>query len=234
MAPHHRVAAVLAFVVAVVLTPREALWAFGVHAGVLVAVGVAAGVEPTRVLRRTVVEAPIVVFALLLPVLGPDPTTRVAGMNLSVEGLWGAWAILAKATLSVVAVSLLVATTSIPEVLRGLARLRVPALLVAIATLMVRYLQVIADELGRQRVARLARGDDPRWWFQARAMATGVGSTFVRSYERGERVHQAMLSRSFTGTLPVTAEDRVGRWSLALAALAPALAASAMLCAAMG
>jgi cobalt/nickel transport system permease protein len=228
------VAAVLAFVVAVVLTPREAFWAFGVQAGVLVAIGVAAGVEPTRVLRRTVVETPIAVFALLLPVLGPDPTTRVAGMNLSVEGLWGAWAILAKATLSVVAVSLLAATTSTPEVLRGLARLRAPALLVAIATLMVRYLEVIADELGRQRVARLARGDDPRWWFQARAMATGVGATFVRSYERGERVHQAMLSRGFTGTFPATAEDRVGRWSLALAALAPAVAASATLRAVVG
>jgi len=228
------VAATLGFVLAVVLTPREALWAFGVHAGVLALVGAVAQVNPRRVLRRTLVETPFVVFALLLPVLGPDPTTRVAGMNLSVEGLWGAWAILVKATLSVVAVSLLSATTSTPEVLRGLARLRVPVLLCTVATLMVRYLEVIADELRRQRVARLARGDDPRWWFQARAMVAGVGATFVRSYERGERVHQAMLSRGFTGALPVTEQDRVGRWSPAIAALAPAVAGSAAPIAVLG
>ena len=38
--------------------------------------------------------------------------------------------------------------------------------------------------------------------WQAGATARGVGSLFIRSYERGERVHLAMLSRGYTGTLP--------------------------------
>ena len=47
-----------------------------------------------------------------------------------------------------------------------------------------------------------ARCHDPRWLWQARPLASSVGVLFVRSYERGERVHQAMLARGFTGTMP--------------------------------
>ena len=34
-------------------------------------------------------------------------------------------------------------------------------------------------------------------------MAQSAGALFIRSYERGERVHLAMLSRGYTGWLPI-------------------------------
>jgi cobalt/nickel transport system permease protein len=52
------------------------------------------------------------------------------------------------------------------------------------------------------RIARIARGHDPRFLWQVGATARGVGQLFVRSYERGERVHLAMVSRGFAGTMP--------------------------------
>ncbi len=52
------------------------------------------------------------------------------------------------------------------------------------------------------RMARIARGDSPRALHQARAIATGIGALFLRSYERGERVYAAMLSRGFDGKAP--------------------------------
>ena len=64
---------------------------------------------------------------------------------------------------------------------------------------MLRYVDVIAGEARRMRLARISRGHDPRFLWQAGATARGVGSLFVRSYERGERVHLAMLSRGWTG-----------------------------------
>ena len=42
---------------------------------------------------------------------------------------------------------------------------------------------------------------------------------FIRSYERGERIHQAMLARGFTGTMPMVAAARTGRPQSGLAAL---------------
>jgi cobalt/nickel transport system permease protein len=78
----------------------------------------------------------------------------------------------------------------------------VPSVLVAIAGFMVRYLELIAGELGRMRIAMTSRGHDPRWLWQARPIATAAGALFIRSYERGERVHSAMVSRGFTGEMP--------------------------------
>ncbi len=43
------------------------------------------------------------------------------------------------------------------------------------------------------------------------ATARGVGSLFVRSYERGERVHLAMLSRGWTGRMPPLSQQRTSR-----------------------
>ena len=96
----------------------------------------------------------------------------------------------------------LAATTPLRDLLLGLQRLRAPALVITIATLMLRYVDVIAGEARRMRLARISRGHDPRFLWQVGATARGVGSLFVRSYERGERVHLAMLSRGWTGEMP--------------------------------
>ena len=92
----------------------------------------------------------------------------------------------------------------------------------------------LADQLGRMRQAMVARCHDPRWLWQARPIAASAGALFVRSYERGERIHQAMLARGFTGSMP-DLDDRhatAGDW---LAALAPAaLATIALVVAVVG
>ena len=67
---------------------------------------------------------------------------------------------------------------------------------------MIRYLDVVTDELRRMQVARESRGfsaRDPRHW---PVLARSLGALFIRSYERGERVHLAMLSRGYTGKMP--------------------------------
>jgi cobalt/nickel transport system permease protein len=99
---------------------------------------------------------------------------------------------------------LLTATTEITDIFRGLSVLRVPALFTSIAGFMIRYLELIAGELARMRIAMTARGYDPKWISQARPIATAAGALFVRSYERGERIHAAMLARGFTGVMPVS------------------------------
>ena len=64
---------------------------------------------------------------------------------------------------------------------------------------MVRYGDVIGDELRRMRIARESRGAGGSRLGQARAVATSAGALFVRSYERGERVYLAMASRGYVG-----------------------------------
>jgi cobalt/nickel transport system permease protein len=122
---------------------------------------------------------------------------------LSESGVLGAWNVLAKGTLGVVAAILLSATTGPRDVLAGLERLRLPSTLVAILSFMVRYLSVVSDDLHRMRIARESRGYTGGRVGHLKAVAGGVGALFVRSFERGERVHLAMRSRGYTGRMPL-------------------------------
>jgi cobalt/nickel transport system permease protein len=194
----------------VVATPRETVWAFGLHAAVAVAVVAAAGLPVGLMARRLRIEAPVVAFALFLPLVGSAPRTDVAGLPLSEPGLWAAWNVLAKATLGVTASLTLAATTPVADLLRGLDRLRVPRVVTGIAGFMVRYLDIVVGEARRMHVARQSRGYEPRWLWQARGVAASAGTLFVRAYERGERVHLAMASRGYTGTMPDLAGAEAG------------------------
>jgi cobalt/nickel transport system permease protein len=202
MAAEPKIVAAFLTVVAIALTPREAIWAFGVYAVLLVALVRIARIPYGFVMTRLVAVAPFVVFALFIPFVAGGERTEMIGVSVSIEGLWGAWNIYAKALLGASISILLTATTEVSDVVRGLGVLRVPAVLTSIALFMVRYLELIVDELGRMRVAMSARGYDPRWLSQVRPIANSAGALFVRSYERGERVHAAMLSRGFSGTMP--------------------------------
>ncbi len=217
LAPEVKLAAMLGGLIAIVLTPREQFWAFGVYALAIIALLGIGEIPLGFYLRRIVLEAPFVAFAVFLPFFGSEPTTVLGPLELSIEGSWAAWNILAKATLGVSLSMVLAATTEIPDILRGMERLKVPAMMIAIAGFMIRYLDVVTSELQRARVAMVARGHDARWFWQARPLATSAGAMFIRSYERGERIHQAMLARGFTGTMPMVAAARTGRpqWGLA-------------------
>lgn len=225
LAPQCKVAAAVLFVFAVVATPREAFWAYGCYAVLVTAVAAVSRVPAGFIARRLVFETPFVLFALFLPFIVGGDRIEVLGASVSSEGLWAAWNILAKATLGLATSLVLAATTELPELIRGLERLRVPSAFTTIAGFMVRYADVIAEEMRRMSVARRSRGHDPRWIWQVRAVASSAGALFIRSFERGERVHLAMLSRGYDGTMPDAGGTGAGRGQWAAALLLPLSAA---------
>lgn len=226
LAPECKLAAQLLFVFVVVATPREAIWAFALYAAILGVVIALAQLPFGFVLKRLTIEVPFVAFALLLPFIAEGERTEVLGVSVSVEGMWGAWNILAKGTLGVAASIVIASTTTMAELLKGFDRLHLPKAFTSIASFMVRYMDVIADDMKRMRVARISRGYDPRWIWQAKAVAASAGALFIRSYERGERVYLAMLSRGFTGDMPAfgMVSATRGMWLAALTVPAVALA----------
>jgi cobalt/nickel transport system permease protein len=199
---HLKVLALVGFVLVVVATPKGWWPAYAAYLAVIVGVVAISKVPPTYLLKRMVVEVPFVVFALLLPFVAQGPRTDVLGLSLSESGLESAGALLAKGTLGVLASLTLAATTEPQALLAGLERLHLPQLLVQIMGFMVRYLDVVTTEMQRMKVARESRGftaRNPRHW---PVLARSAGALFIRSYERGERVHLAMLSRGYTGRMP--------------------------------
>ncbi|MDJ0359513.1 cobalt ECF transporter T component CbiQ [Rhodococcus sp. H29-C3] len=189
-------------VLAVVATPREMLWPYALYAIGLLCLWRIASIPLTWIVPRMLIELPFVVLAVLLPFAEGGDRIAVLGMEVSRTGLWAAWGIIVKGTLGVAVSLTLAATTDPRELPVGLTRLRVPSFIATIVVLMLRYVELLAAEADRMRIARLARGDDPRAFHQIAATARGVGGLFLRSYERGERVHLAMASRGFDGAIP--------------------------------
>jgi cobalt/nickel transport system permease protein len=234
LAPEVKVAAAFSMVVAVAITPREAFWAFAVYGAILAAVAVMASVPAGFLAVRLTAVLPFVAFAFLIPFVASGDRVEVLGLSVSGEGLWSAWNILVKAVLGATTSILLVATTEVPEILRGMGKLKVPSVFVSIAGFMVRYLELIAEELGRMRNAMRARGYEPRWLWQAGPYASAAGTLFVRSYERSERVHAAMLSRGYDGAMPDVSSKPARGTDWAVAAAVPVLALAAAVVAIAG
>lgn len=230
LAPEAKIVAALGIVASIAVTPRQAVWGFGLYAILVAGLVTLSRLSPGFVALRLVAIAPFVFFALFIPFIAGGETTEVGGVSLSVDGLWGMWNVLAKATLGAGVSVVLTATTEIPDIIRGMGVLRVPALFISIATFMVRYLELIVDELGRMRVAMSSRGYDPRWMSQARPVASAAGALFVRSYERGERIHAAMLSRGFNGAMPTFNHRRADarEWAAVFVVIACATLISAL------
>jgi cobalt/nickel transport system permease protein len=226
LAPEAKIAAALAFTIVVVATPREGLLAFAAYALLIAVVAVVARVPAGWLAKRSLIELPFIATALLLPFFAAGPKVTVIGVQVAQEGLWGGWNILVKGTLGVLIALLLAATTPARDIMTGLDRLRLPQALTQIAMFMLRYLEVLADEARRMRIARMSRLDDPRFLWQLKGFASGLGTLFLRAFERGERVYLAMRSRGYTGRLPAALQaDNVAtarQWLLA--GLLPALA----------
>ncbi|WP_225753468.1 cobalt ECF transporter T component CbiQ [Actinotalea sp. Marseille-Q4924] len=218
----------VALVLVVVATPAAWFWAFGVYAVLLLAAVVAARLPARTVLRGMSVELPFVTFAVVLPFVALGPRTEVLGLSLSAAGLLAGWNVLAKATLGVVASVVLARTTTVPDLVAALRTLRVPGTLVAIVSFMVRYLGIVRQDLHRMQVAQEARGLPPQRRARLAAAVRVAGALFVRTYERGERVHLAMLARGGGSGLRIAAARPVATTHPAVAAVLPVLAATTL------
>lgn len=112
-------------------------------------------------------------------------------------------ALVIKSYLSAFAVLLVVSTTPLPVLLRGLEMTGTPQFVLLVAQFLYRYLFVIGREAEQMSRAAAARGASARKWIAAsgpfRAAAGALAALFARSYARAEHIHRAMLARCFQG-----------------------------------
>jgi cobalt/nickel transport system permease protein len=186
-----------------VSTPLRAWPAFLACLVVLAAVASVGRVGPRVLWSRARVVLPLVLFvAVFVPFVRGGAQVSLGPVSVSQAGLATLAAVSVKATIGTLSAVLLGATTSFPDVLHGLERMRAPRLLVLIAGFMYRYLFVIVDETRRMRTALAARAYRPRHVLEAAAIGRVVIAMFLRTFDRGERVYVAMLARGYGGTMP--------------------------------
>lgn len=209
--PRVKVVVTLAFIISNVMLPDGAWPAFALSFILTTLIAVGAGLGAGFALRRSFVALPFALAAITAIIALPGRPIfewQIGGMNLvgTDAGLIRFLSIVTRSWLSVQIAIILTATTSIPDLLHALRHLRIPEVLVAIVGFMLRYLLVLADETGRLLRAREARSARPTGGggggsiaWRARVAGHMAGQLFLRSYERSDRVYNAMLARGFAG-----------------------------------
>jgi cobalt/nickel transport system permease protein len=184
----------LAFVVTVIATPMGAWRGLGAEGLVLAfAIGLA-GIPPRELGRRWLGLFVLVGF-LVIMVAPAHPARAEHGLGVVASS------ILIKNGLALLAMLVLAGTTPFHKLLAALRRLGVPLVLVATLQFMDRYRHVLLDELARMATARRARTFHRRRTLPWSLLGGLLGMLFLRTFERAERVHGAMLARGWTGTL---------------------------------
>jgi len=205
--PRLKVIGAVAFIVLTVALPAPAWGTLGLLALVASAVHGLARL-PLRLLRARVASAMpfIALAALSVPFVRAGHILWAAhwgaiSLQITREGLEALGAILAKGWLSLWMSALLVAVTPLPDLQRALDALGMPAILSSTIALMLRYLFVLGEEALRLQAAREARsvGRGRNVFWRARVVGGMVGSLWIRSLERAERIYAAMIARGYDG-----------------------------------
>ncbi|HVP56474.1 MAG TPA: energy-coupling factor transporter transmembrane component T [bacterium] len=171
-------------VVAIVLLPRTS-WLVYASAGLaLVVLALVSGLALRHVIARLLMVEPFVIGVALLSLLQPG------GGKIFL-------ATVAKSTLCVFVMVLLVVTTRFSDILLSLVRLRVPRLLVTTLALMYRYLFLLIDEAGTIQRARRSRTFSGGRWAVWRSLAAALGQLFILTAERAEHIYAAMCARGW-------------------------------------
>lgn len=230
--PRVKVVITIAYILSNALLPDGAWFAFGLAWLILLVSNVAANLGYTFTLRRSFVALPFVLIAVT--VLFSIPGNPLAAfhflfwdLTITDTGLLRFVSILIRSWLSVQAAILLVATARFPDIVHALEHLHVPSILTTIIAFLYRYLFVLADEVFRLLRAREARsaavpgvraGGSVAW--RAGVAGSMAGQLFLRSYERSDRVYNAMLARGYTGHLQTMNPHELHRVDYVTTALA--------------
>jgi cobalt/nickel transport system permease protein len=176
--------------------------------------------SPLKVAKRlTVVNGFVLMLWLILPVSYPGhPIYHLGPFTITSEGIRTSALITVKSNLIVLTVIGLLSTSPVFDLVYALQSLRLPNKLVQLFFFSYRYIPVIYSEYERLHNAMKLRG------FRAgtnlhtyRSYAYLVGMLLLRSYERSQRVYQAMLLRGFDGKFRTIRELHMRRWDVVVA-----------------
>ncbi|MBC8336397.1 MAG: cobalt ECF transporter T component CbiQ [Anaerolineales bacterium] len=211
LAPTVKVVVAVLFILSNALLPDGDWLSFGISWGVILLLNLLAQLGLGFTFKRSFIVLPFTMAAITALFSLPGETLAVWDFGpwhlvATDLGLVRFLSIVVRSWLSVQIAILLVATTQFPDLIHALEHLRLPRMLITVIAFLYRYLFVLTDEVMRLLRARQARsavlpgqrGGGGILW-RAQTAGNMVGQLFVRSYERSDRIFNAMLSRGYQG-----------------------------------
>ncbi len=227
--PRVKIIVFFAFILIGVSIPPHAFLLFAVLAGGLMGITRIARLPLFHLIKKLSVVLPfLLVITAFIPFMKRDTVAGgynlgLGGLSLSRSGLWIFWNVLIKSCVGVFSIILLYSTTPFPHLVKGLEKLGVPRVFTVLLSFMYRYSFLLVDETHRMKRARDSRSFGGRWLWQLKTTGHMIGTLFLRSFHRAERVYFAMLSRGYQGTVPGVSLGRFGSAEYLFLSIVPIL-----------
>lgn len=213
LSPNVKVVLTILFILSNALLPDGHWLGFGFSWGIILLLNWIARLGMGYTFKRSFIALPFALAAITAIFALPGKTLAEFDflfwhLVATDTGLLRFFSIVVRSWLSVQVAILLVTTTQFPDLIHALEHLRLPRLLITVIAFLYRYIFVLSDEvlrLLRARQSRSAsldgkRGGGTVLW-RAQVAGNMVGQLFLRSYERSDRIYNAMLARGYQGHL---------------------------------
>lgn len=165
---------------------------------------------PGFLVRKLLMVSPFVIFlGIFNPLL--DQTVLLHLGSLNVTGGWLSFiSLLLRFTLTVGGALILIASTGFPAFCMALEKLGAPRILAVQLLLLYRYLFILIGEAIRMIRAHSLRSFNRKGRISFRIFLQMLGNLLLRTLDRAQRIHRAMLSRAFTGEIRIVRQFSFG------------------------
>ena len=161
-------------------------------------------------LRKLLLVSP---FVLFIGIFNPW-LDRAVLFHLGPVGITGGWlsffSLLLRFTLTVGAALLLIASTGFTTICMALEKLGSPRIFTVQLLLLYRYLFILIGEAIRMLRAHSLRSFNRQGRITFRVFLQMLGNLLLRTIDRAQRIHMAMLSRAFTGEIRIARQFHFG------------------------
>ena len=208
-----KVLVTLVFVICVVSFSRyelTSLFPFFIFPVVMISLS---GLSPLFILRKITLLCPFVLaVGIFNPVFDREVLIQLGPLGISAG--WISFAsIVVRSILTVGAAFILVGVTGFTAVCQALERMGMPQVFAVQLLFLYRYIFVLAEEGGRASRARELRSCG-RKGLGIDSFSSLVGHLLLRTWQRAERIHMAMLARGFTGEFHAYRQSCFGKAEL--------------------
>lgn len=163
--------------------------------------------------KRALFAMPFVLgIGIFNPLLDRALITIVPGF--AIAGGWISFLSLAvKSILTVSTAIILIAVTGIEDIAHSLRKMRVPRIIVVVLLLTYRYISVLMEEAASIWTAYSLRAPGEKG-IRKEVWGPLMGQLLMRTYDRGQKVYDAMILRGFHGDFEISKRRKVstGDW----------------------
>lgn len=200
--PRLKLLMMIIYVLVIVLIPDEFLLLYLIFSLIPISLALISQVSLFHYFQKLGKLYPMIFFITIILPFVPDPNSpsyQVGWFKIYVSGIKNFLIINIKSVFSIFISIILTTTTDFNMLLRGLEKLKVPSVMIAILAFMYRYIFLMIDEVERSLMAYQSRYIRLPLFTKLKTFAKQIAVIFVRTFERGERIYLAMEARGFVG-----------------------------------